>query len=206
MYLKMRNLLFCALANITIVSLAQESWEVDKNKDGIVVHTRLGKESEFKSFKAVVTVAAPIQKVIQVLRAAEDYTRWYGYTETARVLKTENNIQFNYVETIFPWPYPNRDMVYKMTIKSSNPKSVMITLEGIPDYLPERKGIIRMQKAAGYLLLEADYSNTKITYLFHSEPGGNIPVWLANHSIAELPYRTLQGLRNMLENGVSVNK
>ncbi|NBP70654.1 MAG: hypothetical protein EBU52_18190 [Cytophagia bacterium] len=65
--------------------------------------------------------------------------------------------------------------------------------------MPAKKGITRMQKADGYLLLKPLAGKTEITYAFHSEPGDNIPTWLANNSIAELPFITLQGLREMLK-------
>ncbi|MFZ1805964.1 MAG: hypothetical protein WAU36_02015 [Cyclobacteriaceae bacterium] len=108
-------------------------------------------------------------------------------------------MQYNYVETIFPWPYSNRDMVYRMSINESINGAVKIALEGLPDYVPEKKGIVRMRKAEGYILLQPMGEKTELIYEFHSEPGDNIPLWLANNSIAELPFRTLSGLRKILK-------
>ncbi|MEQ9306774.1 MAG: START domain-containing protein [Marinoscillum sp.] len=175
-----------------------QPWEIDKNKDGIVVYTRVEKGSDFKSFKAVVWVDASVADIIKLLKNAEQYTQWYGFTKTGKVLKEEHGVQYNYVETIFPWPYDNRDMVYRMSIDSSDHEKTMINLKGIPDYLPDVKGVVRMKKAEGFILLKPDNGKTEVTYVFHSEPGENIPVWLANSSIAELPYKTLQGLRRVV--------
>lgn len=177
---------------------AQSLWKIDKQKDDITVYTRVESDSEFKAFKAVMTVEATTTDILEILKNADDYVKWYGFTKTSKLLKQETDVQYNYVETTFPWPYSNRDMVYKMTIDESDPKEVVISLTGIPDYLPERKGIVRMKAAAGFILLKPIDGNTEITYQFHSEPGDNIPVWLANSSIAELPFKTLQGLRKML--------
>ena len=177
----------------------QTSWEIAKNKDGIEVYTMTEKDSDFKSFKAVVLVDASKDEIIKLLKDADSYTKWYGYTRTSKVLKQEKDVQYNYVETIFPWPYSNRDMVYRMSVDTTNPATTKISLEGIPDYIPEKKGIVRMQKAEGYILLRPLGMTTEITYVFHSEPGANIPIWLANNSIAELPYKTLNGLREILQ-------
>lgn len=178
---------------------SQSSWEIDMNKDGIVVYTRNEVDSDFKSFKAVTLVDASGSEVIKLLRNADGYTNWFGFTKTSKVLEQEGNTQYNYVETIFPWPYKNRDMIYKMSIDTSSPKVIEISLEGIPHYIPEKKKIVRMEKASGYMLLNTTGNKTEVTYVFHSEPGGKIPVRLANNSIAELPYKTLTGLKKILE-------
>ncbi|MEQ8469874.1 MAG: START domain-containing protein [Marinoscillum sp.] len=186
---------FSLLMSLATVS---QPWEVDKSKDGIIVHTKAVSGSDFKSFKAVVLIDAAPADILKLLKDAESYTRWYGYTKSAQILKVEGDIQYNYVETTFPWPYENRDMVYRMSIDSSNEQETKVNLKGIPDYIPEKRGIVRMIKAEGHILLKPINGKTEITYVFHSEPGENIPVWLANSSIAELPYQTLLGLREML--------
>jgi hypothetical protein len=183
---------------------SQTSWKVDKNKDGIVVYTRAEKGSAFKSFKAVATIEASIDEIISILKDADSYLKWYGYTKTSKLIKKENDVQYNYVETIFPWPFVNRDMVYRMSTNTLHSGVVKISLIGLPNYIPEKEGITRMQKAEGYLLLRPLNGKTEITYVFHSEPGDNIPTWLANNSIAELPLKTLLGLKEILkENKVS---
>lgn len=179
-------------------AFSQASWEVDKNQDGIIVYTKVEKDSDYKAFKAVMIVGASTAEIVAVLKNADSYTKWYGYTKTSKVLKREQDVQYQYVETMFPWPYRNRDMVYKMSVNTSNPAVVDISLTGIPDYIPENKGIVRMKKAEGFILLKSLAGQTEVTYQFHSEPGEHIPAWLANNSIAMLPYKTLKGLREIL--------
>ncbi|MEP1788526.1 START domain-containing protein [Reichenbachiella sp.] len=181
-------------------SYAQNPWEIDKNKDGIIVYTRIEEDSDFKSFKAVVKVNATTDKILKTFKNADNYSKWYGYTKTSQLIKQERDTQFNYVETIFPWPYRNRDMVYRMSISRLNQATTKISLKGIPEYIPEKTDIVRMKKAEGYILLNAQNGDsTEIVYIFHSEPGEKIPPWLANNSIAELPFKTLMGLREILE-------
>jgi len=184
---------------LTLETFSQSLWQLDKNKDGIKVYTRTEKNSDFKSFKAVITVDASTDKILKTLKNTANYTKWYGYTKTSKLLKREKDVQYNYVETIFPWPFRNRDMVYKMTTKRFNNDSIKISLKGIPDYIQEKKGIIRMKKAEGYILLQPSNSTTKIIYVFHSEPGDNVPAWIANNAIAKLPFKTLSGLRKILK-------
>ncbi|MEO9476734.1 MAG: START domain-containing protein [Cyclobacteriaceae bacterium] len=190
-------LLTCILVSLYFPSFSQKSWEIEKRQDGVVVYTKDENNSAFKSFKGVVTVEASSDEIVKILRDADKYVEWYGYTQTSKLLKQEAETQYTYVETIFPWPYSNRDMVYRMSIDRLNSGIVEITLTGVPNYLPEKQGVVRMKKAKGYIALRTLGSNTEITYVFHSEPG-NVPAWLANNSIAELPYKTLLGLRRLL--------
>ncbi len=180
-------------------SFCQNSWEIDKDKKGIKVYTRIEKGSDFKSFKAIMKVNAAAEEVIEILKNAGDYTKWYGYTKTSKLLKQEKSLQYNYVETIFPWPYRNRDMVYQMSINTLSSGTIKISLKGIPDYIPKKRGIVRMRKAEGYILLKSSSNSLEIIYIFHSEPGDNIPPWLANNSIGELPFKTLSGLKEILK-------
>jgi hypothetical protein len=186
------------LGFMSIVSYAQKPWEIDMNKDGIIVYTKEEEGSAFKAFKAVMTTHASMDEILDILKNADDYTKWYGYTNKSALLKQQGNTQYNYVETIFPWPYSNRDMVYRMSVNASVNGVIKILLKGTPDYVPEKRGIVRMKKAEGYILLQPLDGKTEVTYVFHSEPGDNIPPWLANNSIAELPFRTLYGLRRRL--------
>lgn len=192
-------LLLSLLLLISLDSFSQSSWVVAKNEDGIVVYTRTEKVSAFKSFKAVAKVEASTDEIIGKLKDADNYTKWYGYTKTSKLIKQEDSVQYNYVETKFPWPFANRDMVYRMSINLLHSGVVEIALNGLPNYIPEKKGIARMEKADGYLLLKPLDGKTEIIYEFHSEPGDNIPTWLANNSIAELPFITLRGLREVLK-------
>jgi len=189
----------CFITFFSVQDFSQNNWEIDKNKDGIKVYTRVEKGSNFKAFKAIVEVDNTIGEIIKILKNVSEYTNWYGYIKTSKLLKTENDIQYNYVETIFPWPYSNRDMVYKMSIEKYSSGAVKILLKGLPNYIPKKKGIVRMKKAEGYILLQPNNGKTEIIYVFHSEPGKNIPAWLANNSIANLPFKTLSGLKKMLK-------
>lgn len=199
--IKNKNLivLLSAFFLISHHSYSQNSWEIDKNEEGIKVYTRVEKDSDFKSFKATMTVTASTDEILKILKNTDDYSKWYGYTKTSKLIKQKQDVQYNYVETIFPWPYRNRDLVYRMSIDTIIPGKIKISLKGMPDYIPKKKGIVRMKKAKGYILLKSLGYNTEIIYVFHSEPGDNVPSWLANNSIANLPFETLSGLRKIIK-------
>ncbi len=178
----------------------QDSWEIALNKEGIEVYTKDENGSDFKSFKGIVSITAPKELIIKLLKDGDNYKKWYAYTESSKLLKKEDGVQFTYVETNFPWPFRNRDMVYSTRIDASDAQKVKVSLIGLRDYIPEKKGIVRMDKAEGFILLEEISNKTKVTYVFHSNPGRGIPAGLANRSIADLPFKTLFDLREIAEN------
>jgi hypothetical protein len=137
--------------------------------------------------------------ILELLKDGDSYKKWYAYTKSSKLLNKEEGTQFTYVETNFPWPFKNRDMVYRMSIDTSDSKKAKVSMIGLRDYIPEKKGVVRMEKAEGFILLQEIHGKTKITYVFHSNPGRGIPAGLANRSIAELPFKTLFGLRDLAE-------
>jgi len=178
-------------------SYSQSLWVVKKDKNGVQVYLRDTAGSEYKSFKGTMKIQASLSEIVDILKKVEDYRQWFAFTKTSKLLKKEDNIQFVYIETSFPWPYKNRDMVYQMEFETINITTTRILLKGISGYIPKKKGILRMKKSEGYLLLNSKGSTTEITYVFHSEPEGNIPVWLVNKSVIDFPYKTLINLKEM---------
>ncbi len=79
--------------------------------------------------------------------------------------------------------------------------------DGIQVYLkeiwadPVKSSMVRVKHSHGHYLLEpVANSITRVTCTQHTNPGGNIPMWLVNQLIQEMPYRTLQGLRKEVFN------
>ncbi len=180
-------------------AISESSWELVAHDDGVEVYTRQKAGSEYRAFKSTVTVDATAAEIVDVLKDVDSYVNWFAFTEHAELLRVTPVEQFTYVETYFPWPLSNEDMIYRMTYVTLGEAATKLLLEGIPDYLPSRSGITRMKSASGYISLDSTANETKITYSMHLELGGSIPIWMANGSIHELPLRTLSNLKRHFE-------
>lgn len=179
-------------------SFSQNNWVLSKEKGNIIIWTREEKGSEYDAFKARMILHVSIDEIIKVLRDIKAYPEWFAYTEKTILIKQSDNVIYFYMETDFPWPYKNQDMVYKMIFNKISDKEVKADLIGLPSYVSEIKGVHRMQKAGGYIHLKEVGGETRISYVFHSEPSEEVPVWLANQSVTELPYKTFSALRKKL--------
>jgi len=176
--------------------LGQETWQLVKRESSVTVYTRQEPRSEYKSFKAVGLIRSTPEEVLNVLDDVDHYKHWFAFSKSIRLLKRQKNEKYVYIETSFPWPFRNEDMIYKISTTKNNNGETKLVLDGRSDFIPPVADIQRMRAAKGYILLQKDKEHTLVTYVMHAEFGGDIPPWLANTYIHLLPFQTL---RNLIE-------
>jgi hypothetical protein len=177
----------------------QENWKPVKEEDGIKVYTKTESGSSYKAFKAEMQINCKIENIVDVLKNSENNNNWIVNCKGIRLLKTDGNDQYYYIETSLPFPFKNRDMVYHFQYIEINKEQVRVNVIGIPEYEPPKEGFVRLAKADGYWLLTSIEANkTDVTYQMHVEPGGLIPAWLANPFIVNVPFSTFKELRNII--------
>ncbi len=192
----MKSILYITLTILYFTNIkAQEDWELVKHKNKIKVYTRKLPGSDYVAFKAVMSVNATDKQIISTLKAITEYPNWFAYTASTTLLKeTSNQIHF-VMETDYPWPYNNECMSYTMEFTKKENGLHKITIAGTDQKTNCKQNL---KKANGYILLKTDENQTKIIYIFHSEPSQNIPPWVINPNIHEMPYKTFIALRKTL--------
>jgi START domain len=199
----MRQRLFwitITVLRLTFSASAQENWKLVKNEAGIKVYTKTESGSKYKAFKAEMQVSCKIENIVEVLKNTNSINNWVVNCKGVKLLKTEDNDQYYYIETSLPLPFENRDMIYHFQYMEINSEQVKVIVTGIPEYIQPREGIVRMVKTNGYWLLTLiDTKKTAVTYQMHVEPGGLIPAWLANPFIKNVPFSTFKELRNIVQ-------
>ena len=199
----MQQKLSCIIILILLSTLsvsAQENWKLVKEESGIKVYTKTEPGSDYKAFKSEMQLNCKIESIVEVLKNSDSINNWIVNCKGIKKLKSEENDQYYYIETLLPFPFKNRDMVYHFQYTEINSVQIRVNVTGIPDYIPTVEGIVRLAKANGYWLLTSiNISNTAITYQMHVEPGGMIPAWLANPFIVNVPFSTFKELRNIIQ-------
>ena len=196
------RLLYISISLLIFTSsvLAQENWKVVKEEDGIKVYTQTEPGSRYKSFKAEMQVTCRIENILNVLKHSDSINSWVVNCKGVKLLKTEGQDQYFYIETSLPLPFQSRDMVYQIQYKEISRYQTKVIVTGMPDYIQHRKGIVRMEKADGsWLLTSTDTNKTNVIYQMHVEPGGIIPAWLVNPFIKNVPFSTFNELRKIVE-------
>lgn len=191
---KLLLLLACLFIGIR-KNYAQDNLKLAKDKDGIKVFTGPVSASDYYAFKAVMSLKSTEIEILKILKDVGNYPEWFAFTSSVKLIYQNGNDHQFILETDYPWPYSNECKNYTMKFTKRQDGKQEITISG-----SEIKTGCKysLKKANGYILLEADGVNTKITYYFHSEPSQNIPSWLINPRIHEMPFQTFISLRKRI--------
>lgn len=199
----MKIISFILLGFLAFNAFAEPEWNLAKDEDGVVVYTRPNSKTQLKSFKASVIINAPYKKVIDSMHRAEEHTKWFYNRELTKVLENKNNQEYIvYSVTSAPWPVSYRDVVISYNFNSNKDDTLTrINVANIDNYLPEKEDLVRIPYLESYWeITKLDKNKTKVIFENSASLGGNIPNWLADSGVVDMPFYSLYNLKAMLEN------
>jgi hypothetical protein len=176
-------------------------WVKVKDKNGIAVYLRNFPGSPVKEFKTQSIVHAPIKKIVEILLNFKDYPKWVFNNKNTILLENKNNKEYTYYTMITtPKPVSDRDVVIKLIIKELTETKCLIRTKGLPKFVSEKPGIVRVTEFQGmWELTKISDTETQVVSQCHTEPGGAVPAWLINYFIETGPYSTLEKLVKLLK-------
>lgn len=182
-------------------SATAQSWKLAKNKNGVKIETRFLEGWSIKEYRATVYITTTLEEAVESYRDPVKRKSFMGRSLVVSNLKenSKNDI-ITYNEGKAPWPVSNRDNItHSLFIYS--PRQVRVTMNSIPDYIPEKEGIVRVPRAQGYWLFTDQGNGTvKVVQQSVADLGGSVPDWVVNSTIVEGPYEVLLGMKKVLEN------
>lgn len=193
------SLLFLNL--LVAFSPVTDDWELKKEQEGIKIYTG-DKNAGIKKIKIETTINYPAVNVLEVLKDKEKYTNWVYKCSEAKLLKKVNDNEFyHYQITSAPWPIQDRDMIVHLKISENNETGeYTLTGLGVPDYLPEKSGKVRIKHYQTlWKITPVTQNSCLVVYEMRVDPGGAIPAWLYNLGSTEGPLITAQNLRKEVE-------
>jgi hypothetical protein len=181
-------------------AFAQNSWELKKNENGIEVYTRNASTGNLKELRVLCKLDATKDELISTLQDIANYGQWVFSNKKSVILKTLNPQKIiYYTQSHLPWPIKDRDLIIELDINST-PDVLNIQAKSIPNYLPQNSDYIRVPYSlASWHVTQAPDNKLKVDYTFSVDPGGNIPVWLVNATLAVGPYNSFVKLRELLQ-------
>ena len=195
-------LCFILFSAFTLFAHSQYNWILSKDKDGIKVYSSEVKNSEFKSIKVECTLQGNYDKLMAILNNVAGHKDWVYNSKNSVILKRNSPVDFiYYTETSIPWPMSNRDAVVHLSMtRDSQDRFLKITAVGIPKYLPEKDGKVRVPRSSitWYVTMPTSTSVT-IVYTFEADPGGSMPAWLVNMFADKGPYESFKKLSELLK-------
>lgn len=192
--------LFFALTGITAHS--QYNWKLSKEKDGIKVYESETKNSDFKSIKVECVLQGTYDKLMALLNDVSRHKEWVYNSKTSTMLKRNSTYDFYYyTETSIPWPLSNRDaVVHLIMIRDSLDRFLKITGVGVPNFIPEKDGKVRVpHSSVTWYVTMPTSTSISIVYTFEADPGGSMPAWLVNMFADKGPYESFKKLSDLLK-------
>lgn len=193
-------ILLAALA-LTLPGIGQQSWTLSKDKDGIKIYTRSSDKSPFDEFRATMQLDQSIHSLVAVLQDIENMPDWAYNVISGRILKAYGDtIQYYYTEVSIPFPFTNRDAVYRNTYEWKNDSSLLVVdIQMLPDYLEETENLVRIPYGKGSWRIKVlDNGRLDVTFQMVVDPGGSVPSWLANMFVNETPAYTFTKIREII--------
>jgi START domain len=187
---------------LSIVSDAQNSWKLEKDKNGIVVYSRKSDLSKFNQLRVVCTVEAKLSDLAALILDVNNYIKWVYSTKRINILKKVGESELYYYSEInSPWPVTNRDLPVHLKILEDTATRVMTILaDCIPNYIPLKKNIVRVPVSKAIWKVTAlDLGKINIDYQLEVDVGGYVPSWIFNMFISHGPYESFKNLKDEIK-------
>ncbi len=198
------NIILFGLLVLSIGMLtAQKNWVLEKDDSGIKIFTKKEEQSKFNSFKATTTIEASIHDFIAVFSDISLFPKWGYKIDKAKLLERKGDtLQIYYSTAKVPFPYKDRDGIYKNTFSwDSKSQTLLIGIEILEDYIPLDNKYERVKGSGFWKIKKVNPNRIDIVFSMQIDPGGNIPAWMANMSVEDSPYTSLKNIKQILESG-----
>jgi len=193
---------------IQVAVFGQGAWKLNTEKDGIKVYTSSVPGSKVKAIKVECEIKATESQLVSLLMDINSSAEWVYHTKSAVLIKQVSPSElYYYSEISLPWPVANRDFVAHLTV-SQNPITKVVTIDGpaVPNMMPAKKGIVRINNAKGkWTITPYGLDQLKIEYTLHTDPGGDLPAWVVNMFAADGPLKVFENLKQQLQKPVYKN-
>jgi len=187
---------------VVTTAAAAQSWEPAReasDRDQVATWTRVVDESPVKAFRGVVEVPHGPVPVLVAITAADTFPEWIFQVQASEAVAGTGGrrvyMRFNGI-----WPVSDRDVLLDNSV-SQDPASGAVTLRSLnaEDGRPPSKGYVRIPALDNrFVVTPLQDGWTRVEFRTFVDPGGKVPVWLANLVATKAPLETLEGLQEQL--------
>jgi hypothetical protein len=182
-------------------SMAAQSWDFIKEKDGIKIYTRKEAGKSLKFYKGVTDINAPAEKIFALMEDVNNTDWWDKNLTQIKVLLYEKYKRAQYYLVYdLPWPVTDRDLCVDVTITIDPVTGERkITAVSLNEVIPERNDMVRIKDyRQTWTIIPADNEMTHVVLEGYVNPAGSIPDWISNMLIIDSPFKTISGVREQM--------
>jgi hypothetical protein len=201
-YTQFQCILMFFFTLILSCSVAAQSWDFIKEKDGIKIYTRIEDGKSLKSYKGVADIKAPAEKIFALMEDTNNTEWWDKKLTHIKVLLYERNKRVQYYMVYnLPWPVVDRDLCVDVTITldtvTGEGRFNAVALNGV---IPERNDMVRIiDYRQTWTIIPAGKEMTHVVLEGFVDPAGSIPDWISNMLIIDSPVKAISGVRERME-------
>ena len=204
LFLLIPNLLIILVFSSTSV-FAQGSdlapWDLVKEEGDLKVYTRKNLDSGIKELRMTTSIRASLEDYIDALNDADSYKDWvYKCESSSLVLKVSDTELYYQIETDFPFPLSDRDLVVHTKQRIDENGTFYSNSVAAPDKRPEENGVVRINMYESHW--KATPQNDGSVYIDYNskvDPAGNIPQWVVNLGITVGPVKSMESFTQFVE-------
>ena len=184
-------------------------WHLVKEKNSVKVYTQEVEGSDFLEFRGETVVKGTVAALVAILYDTQNCPAWLHECSFAMTLE-EVSFEENYIFEIYDLTFPvsDRGIILHSKLSWHGDSASLETYE--VQTFCEQTASSRCQKVkslevtpikrsrGAYTFKALDENTTEVIWQQHVEPGGNIPTWLVNAMVVDLPYETLLKLQTLV--------
>jgi hypothetical protein len=188
----------------SLLSAAEEPWKLVKDADGIKVYSRPVPGTGYKEFRGVGDVKANLEVISKVFEDIPSFPQWFGFCLESKQLKHDTPDTWQvYIVIHTPGPVSNRDVVADV-VRDKKPDRISLVLNAVKqDLMPSGGKYVRMTEMSGTIIMtRTGEDTTNLVYTMKPNPAGYIPGWISNIVQKDQPFKTIQGMREMVKKDI----
>ncbi len=178
-------------------------WKKVSNTDEVATFEARTAKQGVVAFRGETTIPTSLKRIAAVLNDPNIRKEWVDALLETRTVEAKNTFErIEYNHTQVPWPFQDRDFLYRVKIKvNPNPAAMLITMASTEDARePARSGIVRGEILHSYYYMKEIQStppSTQVVIEMAADPKGVIPLWIVNLTQKRWPHHTLLALKKM---------
>lgn len=180
---------------------AQDSWKVEKEKDGIKISNRHSPTSSFNDVRVEVDLPGNIDQLSAILLDVSKYTEWAYATRKSEIVKMLGPGKLIYYSEIeVPWPATDRYFFaqFEMTRDPAG-KTMQVISSSISYDAPVPKDLVKVPYSKGsWNVTQTTKKTIHVDYILELNPGGSLPAWVLNLFSSKGPLETFENIKSKM--------
>jgi ribosome-associated toxin RatA of RatAB toxin-antitoxin module len=177
-----------------------EEWSLVRESDQIQVFKK-PTPNGYNAIRIEAVVRAPLKTFIEFVNQVDRYPEWVYKCREAEELDNPVNSTMKYwMVSDFPFPFKDRELT-AVSFHHVDERGIFHSASFAEPGSVDDANVVITKFDARWKVTPTAQNEIKIEYEVQTEPGGHIPAWLYNLAVDQGPFKTMQSLKDILENG-----